>query len=52
MLRTLSQAQERRLLRKHLIGDFGSGRWKTIESLLSHHMIIEDDCGNLTWRKI
>lgn len=39
MERTLSEAQERTLLRKHLLNDFGTHRWGTIKALLDSGMI-------------
>ena len=33
--RCLSEAQERRLNRKHCTGDYGPGKWETINSLIN-----------------
>jgi hypothetical protein len=38
-MKRLSSEQERRLLRKYTIGDFGPGKWSTIQSLITEGMI-------------
>jgi hypothetical protein len=37
----IPKAQERRLLSKHLTGDFGKGSWQTIDCLRKRGMIKE-----------
>lgn len=43
--RILSHAAERRLLSKHLCGDFGCGTWASIQSLIDRGMVAEDGDG-------
>lgn len=45
--RELSAAMERRLLRKHLTGDFGAGNWATVQALLAKGYLAEDSGRNL-----
>jgi hypothetical protein len=47
----LTPAQERRLLRKHLTGDFGPGDWRSIEALIDAGMIQIDGKWLLVTRK-
>ena len=39
--RELSASMERRLLLKHLTGDFGSGRWSTVKALIESGYVRE-----------
>jgi hypothetical protein len=41
MTERLPAAQERRLLRKHLTGDFGPGTWPTIAALIKGGYVSE-----------
>lgn len=45
MQRILSKAQERRLHHKYCVGDFGAGKWETIQALLNQGMIAEQGKG-------